>query len=94
MKLFILIDENLPLAYQGVQGGHAVAQWLLENPGQTWNNNTLVYLSANLSKEIYKLELKRIDYTKFQEPDLDNQITAIALQAEDKLFSGLKLIGV
>lgn len=94
MKLFILIDENLPLAYQGVQGGHAVAQWLLENPGQTWNNGTLVYLSANLSKEIYKLELKRIDYTKFQEPDLDNQITAIALQAEDKLFSGLKLIGV
>ena len=94
MKLYVLIDANLPLAYQGVQGGHAVAQWLLENPGQTWNNSTLVYLKANLSKEIYNLDLKRIDYTKFQEPDLNNQVTAIALQAHDKLFSGLKLIGV
>lgn len=27
----------MPLAYQGVQGGHALAQWLIDNPDQTWN---------------------------------------------------------
>jgi hypothetical protein len=31
MKLYVLIKEDMSVAYQGVQGAHAVAQWLLEN---------------------------------------------------------------
>jgi len=30
-RLNILIRSEYPLEYQGVQGGHAVAQWLLDN---------------------------------------------------------------
>ena len=30
-KLYILIDQNLDPIYGGVQGGHAVAEWLLEH---------------------------------------------------------------
>ena len=91
-KLYILVDEQLDLAYQGVQGGHALAQWLIENPNQTWNNQTLIYLKANLNKEIMKLDQNMVKYTVFKEPDLDNQITAVALQ-HDKFFKHLNLMG-
>ena len=30
-KLYILIDKNLDPIYGSVQGGHAVAEWLLQN---------------------------------------------------------------
>ena len=43
-RLYILTRQDLSLAYSAVQAGHAVAAWLLNNPTQTWNNQTLVYL--------------------------------------------------
>ena len=46
MKLYVLVDNSLPIAYQAVQSGHAVAEWLLKVPNQNWNNQTLVYLSC------------------------------------------------
>ena len=30
-KLYILIDKNLDPIYGAVQGGHAVAEWLIEH---------------------------------------------------------------
>lgn len=30
-KLYILIDKNLDTIYGAVQGGHAVAEWLLQH---------------------------------------------------------------
>ena len=30
-KLYVLIDEKLEKVYGCVQGGHAVAQWLIDN---------------------------------------------------------------
>jgi hypothetical protein len=30
-KLYILIDQNLDPIYGAVQGGHAVAEWLIEH---------------------------------------------------------------
>lgn len=96
-KLFVLIRNDIPLAYQGVQGGHAVAQWLLENPQQTWNNNILVYLKVkdlqDLQRWIFKLDLKQVKYSKFIEPDIGDEITAIATQADEKLFQKLNLMG-
>jgi hypothetical protein len=88
------VRSDISLAYQGVQGGHALAQWLLENPNQTWNNQYLIYLSVDdIDKFMFKLDLKGIKYSKFIEPDYDNQVTAIALQTDDKLISKLKLMG-
>lgn len=49
-KLYVLIDQKLDAVYGCVQGGHAVAQWLLEHPNQDWNNNYLIYLYADLDK--------------------------------------------
>ena len=38
-RLYVLISNKLDSIYGCVQGGHAVAQWLLEHPNQEWNNN-------------------------------------------------------
>lgn len=76
-----------------LQGGHAVAQWLLEHPNQNWNNNYLIYLYADLDKWRVRLDLTNKDYSTFHEPDLNNQLTAIALQDDGRMFKKLKLVG-
>lgn len=93
-RLYILIKDDLKLSYQGVQGGHAVAQYLLENPNQTWNNNYLIYLQVkNLDLWKMKLNDKNIQFTEFKEPDLDNETTAIAVKHDGSIFKNLRLIG-
>lgn len=56
-----------------------VMQWLLEHPNQDWNNNYLIYLYADLDTWRFRL-------------DLDNQLTAIALQDDGRMFKKLKLV--
>lgn len=93
-KLYVVIRNDLDLAYQGVQGGHAVAQWLLENPDQTWNNHYLIYCEVdNLNRFKYKLNLKNIKFSEFIEPDMDYQATAVAFQTTEKWVEKLKLMG-
>lgn len=93
-KLYILVSNKLNPIYGCVQGGHAVAQWLLDHKdSQTWNNNYLIYVSADIEKWIFKLKLKGLDFSVFFEPDLDNTATAIAIESEGHLFRNLKLIG-
>lgn len=91
-RLYVLISNKLDSIYGCVQGGHAVAQWLLNHPSQDWNNNYLIYVSADLSKWKERLDILNIDYTEFREPDLDYQITALAVLNNDKIFKKLKLI--
>ena len=91
-RLYVLINKNLNPVYGCVQGGHAVAQWLLEHPDQTQNNSYLIYLKCNLytmKKRLIKLQR---DFSEFKEPDLGNEITAIAIEDNGKLFKNLKLI--
>lgn len=92
-RLYVLIDQKLDVVYGCVQGGHAVAQWLLEHPNQNWNNNYLIYLYADLDKWRVRLGLTNKDYSIFREPDLNNQLTAIALQDDGRMFKKLKLVG-
>ena len=89
-RLYVLIDQKLDVVYGCVQGGHAVAQWLLEHLNQNWNNN---YLYADLDKWRVRLDLTNKDYSMFREPDLNNQLTAIALQDDGRMFKKLKLVG-
>jgi hypothetical protein len=78
-----------------VQAGHAVAEYLIKNTNQ-WTNETLVYLGVQNLEELHKwmqkLDSKNIEYTQFNEPDLENQATAIAICNNDKEFKKLKLI--
>lgn len=81
-RLYVLIDQKLD----------AVAQWLLEHPNQEWNNSYLIYLYADLDKWKVRLDLVNKDYSSFYEPDLGNQLTAIALQDDGRMFKKLKLV--
>ena len=93
-KLYILIDKNLDPIYGAVQGGHAVAEWLLQHwqlnkagdPVWDWNNDYLIYLSVDINE--WKEKLWRFDPCKFKwmwfdEPDLNNKTTTIAIHADD-----------
>lgn len=87
------MSKDLQPVYGCVQGGHAVAQWLLENKDQTWNNEYLVYLYADLEKELFKLKLNNVNFSAFYEPDLDGKLTSIAVLNDGSLFKNLKLVG-
>ena len=93
-KLYILIDKNLDPIYGAVQGGHAVAEWLLENwqiqgngdPAWEWRNDYLIYLSVDVNEWYEKLAPfapNHFRWTYFREPDLNNKITAIAIYEHD-----------
>ena len=91
-RLYVLIDKSLEPIYGCVQGGHAVAKWLLDHPTQEWNNSYLIYLKCNL----YSLRRRLIkigkDFSEFREPDLNNKITAIACEDSGRTFRNLHTI--
>lgn len=91
-RLYILIDKTLESVYGCVQGGHAVAAYLLEHPKQTWNNSYLIYLKCNLYSMKRRLIKLGKDFSEFREPDLDNKLTAIAIEDSGKLFRTLHTV--
>lgn len=94
-KLYVLVRNDISLAYQGVQAGHALAEWLLDNKDtQEWNNHTLVYLGVDsVEKWMYKLRALDIPYSYFVEPDIGNEVTALATYDDGFVFKDLKLMG-
>lgn len=91
-RLYVLLDQSLDPVYACVQGGHAVAQWLLDHPKQSWNNSYLIYVRADIEKWKKELDTKGYDFTVFNEPDLNHKSTAIAIQNDGKIFKKLKLV--
>ena len=97
-KLYILVSDKLNPIYGAIQGGHAIAQFLIEYPNSEWQNNTVVYLSCDIDKFLSKQKkrhqlLKDELHCVFMEPDLDNQITAIACyKIPQKYVKNLKLL--
>ena len=91
-RLYILIDKTLEPVYGCVQGGHAVAAYLLEHPEQTWNNSYLIYLKCNLYSMKRRLIKLGKDFSEFREPDLGNKLTAIAIEDSVKLFRTLHTV--
>ena len=91
-RLYVLVSKRLNPVYACVQGGHAVAQYLLEHPNQEWNNEFLIYLYADVDKWKYKLRDRHKEYSSFYEPDLGNTLTAIAVEDSGEMFKNLKLV--
>ena len=80
-KMYVLIRRDLNKKQQSVQAGHALAEYLLTYPTD-WSNGTLIYLAVNNEAELAswagKLEGVNIKWTGFREPDINNELTAIA----------------
>jgi len=101
-KLYVLVDKTLDPIYGAVQGGHVVAEWLIENYNFNkkwekaewdWNNDYLIYLSVDIKtwyEEIRRFDPGKFQWTWFEEPDLDNKMTAIAIYANDFPHSIIK----
>ncbi len=96
-KLYVITRNDLGVVYAAVQSAHAVAQWLLDHPNQTWNNEYLVVLSVKdeteLNKMLFKAKLKLDNLSVFHEPDLNGELTAFACYTNSPIFSKLKLLG-
>jgi peptidyl-tRNA hydrolase len=77
---------------QAVQASHAIIKFVFEHPqiANNWYNISqyLVELSVNNQEELLelveKLKWKDISFSEFREPDLDNELTAIALEPSEK----------
>jgi hypothetical protein len=87
---------------QAVQSAHSLVQFVFEHPeiSQIWFKDPyLIQLSVenedSLKELICKLEKNQINFSVFREPDLNNEITAIAIEPSDKtrrLVSNLPLM--
>lgn len=92
-KLHIIVDQSLEPIYSCVQGAHAVTQWILDNQNNLkWKNDYLIFLKGDLQHLENKLSTYNVNYSKFEEPDLGNKLTAIAVLGNDKLFKNLKVV--
>jgi hypothetical protein len=78
-----------------VQGAHAVAQYCLDFPDSEWKNQTIVFVKVRNEEKLtrlqWKLEKEGKQFSKFCEPDIGNQLTAIACYDDGKIFHRLEL---
>lgn len=96
-KMYVITRDDLGTVYKMVQGAHALAQFMLEH-GQVakeWNNQTIVFLSVDdeqkLTKLASKLDRSFQKFSYFREPDIGNQLTALASYGDGKIFGNIRL---
>lgn len=99
----IIVDKDLQPGYKVAQSSHAIANFAIEHRDEfekwQFKSNYLCCLEASkedINKILTKLDLLKIKYSKFFEPDIGNQLTSIAVEAiprqqHKKLFKKLKL---
>jgi len=92
----VIVRRDLEPSQQAVQGGHAVAEYLLSYPNTEWRNGTLVYLGVSDKEDIdkwqFRLDLEDVPYSIFREPDMNNEITAISSVYDESFFKKLQLL--
>ena len=103
-KLRVVSRRDISIGYQAVQSCHAAIQFQHEYPSESsaWykQSNYLAFLTiANeeeLEKLIRKAEAKGIKHSIFREPDIGNEITAVAFEASNeakRLTSSCRMMG-
>ena len=93
-KLYLVTRADLPPGQQAVQAAHAMREFVACCPevDLEWyrTSNTLAFLAVpdedRLSALLEKARSRGCPAASFQEPDLDHELTAIALGPEGKRF--------
>ena len=88
IKLTVITRRDLTPGAQAVQSAHAAIDFQHQHPeiSKQWHtdSNYLVFLAAedesDLSKYLQKLSKNGIKCTTFKEPDMKNELTAIAVE--------------
>lgn len=100
----MITRRDLSIGTQALQSGHAAIDLQHQHPAEAreWHtkSNYLAFLTVANEQELIKLITKAlltgIKHTIFREPDLNNQITAVAFEATDaarRLTSSCPLLG-
>ncbi len=84
----VITRADISEGYRAVQSAHAAINFTFEHPGRAgpwWrNSNYLVLLETtdeqSLLNIIEQCEFFELKHSVFREPDIDNQITAIAIE--------------
>ena len=101
-KLVVITRQDLSAGYQAVQSAHAAIEFQHEHPeiAKQWNTESkyLVFLSVpneqSLLHLLEKIKIRELKHSVFREPDINNQVTAIAVEPSErtmKLTSNLPL---
>lgn len=90
-KMYVMVRGDLTPAQQAVQGGHGLAQILLHGDADGWDNGTLVYLKvkseACLTNLAARLAFEGLRYEMWMEPDMENELTAIAAYLDEEVMT-------
>lgn len=100
-RLYLVGRADLAPGLRAAQAGHAAFAFALEHPQamRQWNNNYLIMLEVedlrSLRRFLTHTQLAGLTTSTWHEPDLDDQLTAIAIapsEASQALCSGLPLM--
>ena len=91
-KLISITRRDLSPGYQAIQSAHAAIDFQHQHPeiAKQWNSisNYLVFLSVASEEDLYryldKFEKKGLKFTPFFEPDINNELTAVAVEPTEK----------
>lgn len=91
-KLIIITRRDLHPGYQAVQSSHCGIDFQHQHPkiAKQWNDNSnyLVILSVENEEQLLlfleKFKKHNLKTTIFKEPDIGNEVTAIAVQPSEK----------
>lgn len=94
MKLYTVVRSDISPGLQIAQAGHALVsfQSMFPDKYEKWRteSNNLVVLGVEgkeeLAKVAYTLSCRGLDVATFQEPDLDNELTAITAEPSSKKY--------
>jgi len=46
MKLYVIVSQTLSTPQKAVQGGHAIADFMIRNPESQWRGHSLIFLTV------------------------------------------------
>lgn len=101
----VITRRDLSIGLQCAQAGHGIVEFCLAYPELTreWRDksNYIVMLAVDNEDElisiIRKAQARGIRYAQFNEPDLEDAITAVVLEPgldSRRLSSNIKLVGI
>lgn len=98
-RIYTITRKDISISQKAVQSMHAGMQYMIDhNPHLDfkWNNGSIICLELGTEKALRrwmrKLESQDIKFSIFREPDMNNEITAIAALHHGDIFHGIPLI--
>ena len=90
--MYVITRDDLSVGYQAVQSSHAAIDFVIKYPelAREWHerSNYLVILSvpseSELQQVVQTLTDRNLLFQPFHEPDIDNQLTAVAIEPSER----------